>query len=780
MTQTQEPVYFTEKVNSDACEYILTLKQHEFFKVFPKKKEKSDESQFFGKGYYSYVRNILYDFKSHKYKRNIKYETSDLNFGKGRLYANKGIQNVDSDLRKFLTQGIYYDYDMKNAHPNILRTMCENNNLMSPHLQNYCQNRTTFLEENNISKQQILKLINQDKPCNVKQYSDDVQLFLAELKVNKNKLYVDYKDKYHVKERTKNPISSCINHHLCHVENKILQCALKKIDKSKVGVLMFDGFMTEEKLTSEQLSNLTINMAEWDEKENISHIEIPEKENSTLQSDETGCRPDEIHAENFRRLFKGKHARTEAGFFIYDEKVGIWTNEYDGHYRILSKYSKEIFPIKDDFDKNRTFKSVFAPAYDLIKTNAPPINEFNNHCYDVGFLCFANGVLDMKTKTMLPFDSKYRFTVSIERDYDPSVDYSDKKNEIMERLFNKQFTDYEKRDYMLEKFARGFAGCSSMIDKQFQYLIGETNCGKGTFTKLCKNAFSSYVEEFNADNILLSEGNSGDNEKDKKWIIPFANKRLAISNEITMKTETTETKFGKKKKIVGINAEILKMLVSCGDGIKARLLGSNSIKIVNKANICIMVNDIPHVSPVSEPYLDRANYIQMDRGSSKNITEDNENEFVADNSINDFCRSVYTGNAFVDLMCDFYKQSVQNGLKPKPESVLHKTRELSGAGESGSDWIKERYDVHENPKLFEKNDGKIDWKIAEGWFLHFDTVYSIYLDTGSKISKTRFGLELKKMGLLTGDKKIKGKKRVVIIGLRVPRECYIQDDDEII
>jgi hypothetical protein len=83
---------------------------------------------------------------------------------------------------------------------------------------------------------------------------------------------------------------------------------------------------------------------------------------------------------------------------------------------------------------------------------------------------------------MLDFDPKYRFTKRIERDFNIDVDYRDGYNKFFERLYNKQFTDNEKKFCFIGKLARGIAG--EYKDQEFVLGIGDTSCGKGKQTIL--------------------------------------------------------------------------------------------------------------------------------------------------------------------------------------------------------------------------------------------------------------------------------------------------------
>jgi len=263
--------YLTEKVNAEACNAVLNLNMKSFFTYFPSRKENTKDDFNNGREYFKRVKYILDYLKRDNYSKNVKYEHSTFNPEAGRLFGKYSIQNLDGKLRRYLTCGVYYDYDMVNAHPNILRKLCSENDIQCPLLNNYCEDRTKFLEENDVSKTTILTLLNVDKPYNIKQYSNQVQRFLGELYEIKIKLYTIYKNCFNKKEETKNKISCLINIKLCDEENKILNEALDKIDRTKVGVLMFDGFMSEERFDP---SILNTEFIKWSEKENTSEIEI--------------------------------------------------------------------------------------------------------------------------------------------------------------------------------------------------------------------------------------------------------------------------------------------------------------------------------------------------------------------------------------------------------------------------------------------------------------------------------------------------------------------------
>ena len=86
------------------------------------------------------------------------------------MYA-KGVslQNIRSEVRKFLTQDIYKDYDMSNAHPSFLLEKCKllpeeiSRRLPCEMLSEYCANREEFFEATGENKKFMLRLFNKDR-----------------------------------------------------------------------------------------------------------------------------------------------------------------------------------------------------------------------------------------------------------------------------------------------------------------------------------------------------------------------------------------------------------------------------------------------------------------------------------------------------------------------------------------------------------------------------------------------------------------------------------------
>lgn len=199
----------------------------------------------------------------------------------GRLYSKiASLQGISRVIRHSLAKNIYWDIDMNNAHPVILRFYCEENNIPCSNLIYYNENRNdcfkSLMDKFNMSRDEAKKipltsinggLIYEDCP----KWMIDLheELFLIRDAICKlNPLYVkrakeNYDKKLKARNETlRNPKNksqnkplfeningSACNYMLCKYENIILQCCLKKIKEMglTVGALVFDGFMCYRK-----------------------------------------------------------------------------------------------------------------------------------------------------------------------------------------------------------------------------------------------------------------------------------------------------------------------------------------------------------------------------------------------------------------------------------------------------------------------------------------------------------------------------------------------------
>ena len=75
----------------------------------------------------------------------VQYKKTRAGLGRAYVYKSLGLTPFRRKTRNTLIAGIYLDFDIENAHPNILRIICESNQIACPKLTEYCRNRDNIL-----------------------------------------------------------------------------------------------------------------------------------------------------------------------------------------------------------------------------------------------------------------------------------------------------------------------------------------------------------------------------------------------------------------------------------------------------------------------------------------------------------------------------------------------------------------------------------------------------------------------------------------------------------
>ena len=218
------------------------------------------------------------------YNKIIKYLNSKINGEKlvrynyikgrndGRLFGEaNSIQGLPTNIRGFICDGITTDIDMINAHPTILKKLCEEHNIECAYLSQYINERKKKLnkiaQDDNISyelaKQKILVATNSNRKINsnngfFKNYSKEMN------KIQKS--FMDLTEYDYVKEYAKkdnNFEGSFINHILCIHENIILNSIIDWVETYDISIhsLMFDGIMVYDTITEPTLIDIEQHIA---------------------------------------------------------------------------------------------------------------------------------------------------------------------------------------------------------------------------------------------------------------------------------------------------------------------------------------------------------------------------------------------------------------------------------------------------------------------------------------------------------------------------------------
>ena len=283
--------------------------------------------------------------KSNNYKWTTYYTKSDKCPTFGREYGN-GIQRLPKAIRGFLTGDTYTDYDMKNAHPNILCYLCKHYNIDVPSLLlDYVVDRATVLKDNNLTKIEVLATMNKDRLYKCE--NDWLHNFHKQLKPIKQLLCDKYPEL--ATERT-HKLSSVMNKLLCKEEAIILEKAISHFNIENP-IKMFDGVMIQndntDSISIEGLNEMSADWGiEWDIKEPSPFV-YPEGREVIITTLPRGClinlTPEDKVVLSQSRTYEGVKQKFEENNFVCFNPLEYCTTLVENGEDVLVRDNKTNF-----------------------------------------------------------------------------------------------------------------------------------------------------------------------------------------------------------------------------------------------------------------------------------------------------------------------------------------------------------------------------------------------------------------------------------------------------
>lgn len=677
-------VCLNEPVNAEMCDLLMYMSFTEYSKMI---NSEENENIIETEKNYKKIKKYLKFQRKNNYFGKITYKFSKNSFeNEGRLFCEygNGIQNINKKIRGLLSKDLYLDFDMINAHPNILRYLCEKNNIMYDCLLKYINDRENILEEFknelDISREDakicFLKQINYNKvirTINIKgkkkiiknkfylDYCNEIINIQKKLKEKNKKLLKQLIDEKEVKENIEGKLT---NYLLCKYENQILQLVIKDID---VSILMFDGFMIKKELIEDnnkfikKLNNLSKKFyIKWNIKENDLSLEEDLRKIKKVEKI--------YYSEDNIIELCNKLLENELKNRIFNCNGELWTNLGDNIRWINNK--DEIERILYNFITSNDFNLITSKSVinlndklsfvsELIKAISlkAKINEnferelydnslckivFNNGYYDFNKRKFINNFDNLQTVRKINYDFKNEWNEEV-------------NNELMEKIFypifgidsiEKDKEKYELMEYFLQRLSRNIAG--NVEDKRFFILCGLRDCGKGVICDLLKNTFEKYIYSTDSSNLLYKK-NNGDSAKNNSWIIDLIYTRITLTNEITL----DEKEY--------IDGNKIKKLCSGGDYLTGRKNFKDEIEFRIQSSLMIACNDLPQIIP--NDTLEKSDSIDF---SSKFIDENyteqkltNIKYYKSDENIKKvFIKRQDIKNQFILLLIKYYNKSL--------------------------------------------------------------------------------------------------------------------------
>jgi hypothetical protein len=465
--------------------------------------------------------------------------------------------------------------------------------------------------------------------------------------------------------------------------------------------------------------------------------------------------------------------------YVFDDETGMWSDKVEIHNRIISRFSQylDILKINNDGEVKRTGRN-YAKNNQKRRDIYPFLRE---NCVDndwvrrtetssLGKILFLNGHYDFKrgrflTGRPLGITDKETINTVFENGFNPEIvffyrvdheythftkDEFSYMDTIKERLFTLPL-GVDVGDYLILNLARAFAGDQM---KRIIFGLGSSNTGKGILTKACQLSMGQYCGIFTGENLAHSNVNNDEAQK-MRWAMLLRNKRLIISNELSI-----------KKKLDGV---IIKKLASGGDTISGRVHGGLETDFIPQFLAMVLANDMPPIKPFD--------VAMKKRGASFSYTKSfvdepsNEYELKKDHNLDNEMKSLSFQRCFVGILIQSYKTFQDNGrIDVEPSEIT----------ESRSNWLGEctEIDIITNfQETYEITNDKKDYTKSsdmEAW-----------VNNKNEISYNKFLIELKKYitvngyeNVVNGDKKIDKKSKVVWYGIKMIVDIGVSDDNE--
>ena len=563
----------------------------------------------------------------------------------GRHYSlgSLSLQNIPREIRHTIAGDIYYDIDIKNAHPEILYQYGTKKELKTKYIKYYIDNREDIFNEyskkykttpDEIKKgflcilngaKTFLKMKENDMPKLVLKFKKEVELIQQYIYNNE----LEYKKLGIINAKNKqlscnynicNELGSTMNIMLCDIENTILISMINylndnKLVKNKV-TLVFDGLMLpKENIKNMDINKLLINIEEHIKNELDYKIKLVAK--PMTQGFDTSIKYNkEINNKN-DKIIKDDNEAANKILSILDKKIYIcnktlyykYENKWIDDYKLISQKLKQII-IEYEF-----IKHVKATREDL--KDGVATFEYNGieYCTD-RFETYsadnkgATNILEvLKTKIIINdnlikninksshnkiffLNGYHDFSIGKFINNFDNVDTliiiqrnfkpatQEKQNYIKKKIFEVVFN--EDTNEFLQMMARALSG--NISDKIWSIIFGGRDAGKSIVQKAINNAFQDYITTINADS-LISDSSSGCVAKKKSWAYDFDKHRVAFSNEMEIKQGTTG------------NGNIIKQICSGGDKLLVRKNNVDEKEVLSQTTLILCANDIAKFEP---------------------------------------------------------------------------------------------------------------------------------------------------------------------------------------
>ena len=248
-------------------------------------------------------------------------------------------------------------------------------------------------------------------------------------------------------------------------------------------------------------------------------------------------------------------------------------------------------------------------------------------------------------------------------------------------------------EYYLYLNARGIMGDKL---KHIAFLLGDSNCGKSTQTKVFQQSFGSYTGSFNGECFSLKNNQSQDEAQMMRWAYLLRHKRLLFSNELN--------------NTIKLNGNMIKKVASGGDRLVGRVHGGLETEFTPNYMCNVFANDITEITPYDTAVQNRLIVFPFKKIYVDNPTEDYH--LKKDDNVDDEIRTEKFQKAMIGIIIHQYKNFRKKGEKPLPYEIKQAKEQWINQQANVIDMFLDSYHFTNNTEEdFITNDELKEWSV---------------------------------------------------------------------
>lgn len=586
----------------------------------------------------------------------------------GRYICSNSCQFLKGKFIKYICKNDVVDIDLTKCHPNILMKYCIDNKIDCNNLKAFVLNPDEVMKKEGFNKESlqfcVFDKMFKGKNTFLKILNTEIyDKILPHLLKNEEFSHINEYSKINAKR--KNNIEGSFLANVCQeLESRILVKVIEfmnSYDGIKVEILKHDGIIVSPSSIVD--NNFLNELNSFIFKEFNYHYIFRIKPFKTLEFKNSKKEEEEIIY-----ITKGDVIdNTINDIFIYTlDKLGKKVKRIGKTLYIKTEDNCWYINVKNNELQNLVVSILKKSKYvNFIKSSLSTIikmlvSEFNiNENYEdndllkkfvsttKGKLCFKNGVFNLYTKELIPWEQCDNIYT------DKIIDYDFVK--IEDDFADKMFDDFflgnkiEKTEF-LQIISLSLAG---EPQKRWIKVTGPRDCGKSTLLESLKISFrckndENYIGQFNADSLIKKTSNTGDIEKQNAWKKSFTNTRLCYSSEINVDEKTV------------LQGGDIKSLSSGNDSIKFRVLYENPITAYCTALPVLLVNQFANISPQDTYKNGELVEVKVHYTAGEIKPSDTCYKKMNQNILSEIEESINKKIGFINLISDYYIMAKNN------------------------------------------------------------------------------------------------------------------------